>query len=135
MRKRVGTFSSRLEAEMICAQFEGLGVAASAIPAADPAPYHPNAMCDVWIEDASQLDDPEVRQAVDALLADDVLSPEEEDAIAEMTPVDPIEEPRSWTVPWFALIVAVIIIVAGLLWRAGAIRRAMEGIEIQERLR
>lgn len=126
MRARLGTYPSRLDAELVCEQLAELGVPACAIPVADPAPYHPNAMCDVWIEDASLLDDPELRQAVDALLADDVLSPEEEDAIAEMEPIEPVAEPRSWALPWLALIVAAIVIVAGLLWREAANRRAME---------
>ncbi len=67
----------------------------------------PGGPFEVWIEDASLLQSPEIRQAVDEALASNPIGPEEEERIAQM-PLD--DKPVEFL--YFVPIVVVVVIVA-----------------------
>lgn len=90
MRALLKTYPTKLDAELALEQLTEAGIAAVVMQTVDPAPYHPNAMSALWLEDASLLDDFEKRQIIEDILADYVMLPEDEAAIAEM----PLEEPE-----------------------------------------
>ena len=114
MRALLKTYSTKLEAEVIVEQLAEAGIAAVAMIATDPAPYHANAMTAVWIEDASLLDDVNTRQILEDILADYQMRPEDEDAIASMATDEPETSAfQNRYVVIVALAIAAVVLVLG----------------------